>query len=368
MGHTAISKTFSNMNNEKYQIYIVKKINDTLINQWKELWKKGENANIFNSYEWFLTCLETYNIKDYELHVSYSNEKLVAILALCVYRRFGVKVSSTLCNNFLVDTAFLLEKFDKKLLKYFFSAIIVKRNLYIQKIDNKSAEFLQNLFPDMFFSLISANPYVDISKDNLASISPTTHRQIKRIIKKNPNQFSFKIYGGTDNLSQYLMTMFNLEQNSSKKLRAMDLFSKKENREFFTNLVKNCSPLIKICILYYNNHPLAYQFGFLYNNIFHAYQTSYLFEYAKLRPGKTMLFHLLENLKKNNIDALDLGGGMSMYKLEFTSSYRLLYDLYYSKNIFITLWWKSINLLRRIKQIIFPKKFTRDHEFLFKTL
>lgn len=356
------------MNSQKYRFEIIKHVDEKSIKQWKELWENGENANIFNSYGWFQTCIETYNIKNYEIHACFRDEKLVAVLPLRVYRRYGVKVSGTLCNNFLVDTAFLLESQDPELIKYFFNSIITKGNLYIHKIDNKSVDYLHHLFPGIFFSLMSANPYVDISKDQLSSVSKSTLDQIKKIIRKNPDQLRFNIYGGLDNLPSHLATMFNLEHNSSKKMRGMDIFSQSKNRDFFTNLVKNCGNLVRIGFLYYNNLPISYQFGFLYNNIFVAYQTSFLFEYAKLRPGKTMLYHLLENLKDNNVGILDLGGGVSTYKQEFTPRYRLLYDLYSSKNIFVITWWKSINLARRIKQIAFPKKFTRDHEFLFKTL
>jgi len=54
--------------------------------------------------------------------------------------------------------------------------------------------------------------------------------------------------------------------------------------------------------------------------------------------------------------------------MEFTSDYRVLYNIYYSPNFFVMLWWKLINKLRRLRQIIKPKKYTRDHEFLFKTI
>ncbi len=353
---------------QQYQAKILTNLDEVLSTHWQELWKKSENASVFNSYEWFQTCLETGNITDYELYVCYRDGELVAILPLHIDRHFGIKILGVLGDKFLVDTAFLVKEYDRELFKYFFGNILAKRNLFIHKVDSKATNLLHDIFPDMFFSLMSVNPCVNLEKDPLLTISKSTLSQIRSTIKKNPDQLRFKMYNGVENLQNHLHTMFVLEQNSAKKLRSMDIFSQQETKDFFQTISKNCSQLVRIGFLYYNTIPIAYQFGFLYRKVFVAYQTAYLHEYGKLRPGKTILLYLLQSLKENGVDTLDLGGGISTYKLEFTSDYRLLYDLYYTKNKLVMVWWKSINLLRRMKQIIFPEKNTRDHEFLFKKL
>ena len=354
-------------NNMNYKTKIIHNIDKELITQWKDLWNRAENASIFNSYDWFLTCQELGHMKEYELYVCYKDDKLVAILPLSVYRKFGIKVSGVIGKDFLVDTAFLMETYEPELVKQFFSSIFTKRNIYIQKIDQQAVNILKNNFSNLFFSLMSVNPSMNLTGELFESVSKSTVSQIKSIIKKNPDQFSFKIFDRHNNIKEQLQTMFAVDQSSSKKLRSMDTFAEQKNKDFFSTISKN-SDIVRLCFLYYNNLPIAYQFGFLYGNTFCAYQTSYLNEYRKLRPGKTMLFHLIEHLQELNVDILDLGGGISAYKQEFTQDYRLLYDVYHSKNIFVLQWWKLINLIRRKKQLIFPKKFTRDHEFLFKTL
>jgi CelD/BcsL family acetyltransferase involved in cellulose biosynthesis len=356
------------MKSQKYQTNIIKQLDEILINQWNELWEKAENATVFNSYQWFKTCIDTHNIQNYELHVCYKNGELAAILPLCTYKHFGVKVSGTLSNNFLVDTAFLVMKRDPKLLKIFFDSIRTKRNVYLHKVDNTSAKLLQQLFPDMFFSLMSANPIVDYSTDPLTFVSQSTIKQVKKIIRKNSDQIHFTNYYGKDIEQKHLESMFTIDQNSAKKIRSMDIFSDEKNKDFYRALAKNCSKNVWICFLYYDTIPIAYNIGFLYQDICMAYQTSYLSEYGKLRPGKTMLFQLIEDLKNKNVLTLDLGGGISSYKQEFTPKHIELYNVYYSKNKLIMLWWKFINTARRKKQMLFPKKFTRDHEYLFKTL
>ena len=162
--------------------------------------------------------------------------------------------------------------------------------------------------------------------------------------------------------------MFAIDQKSGKQRHSKDIFSNKEERDFYTNIVKYCQRFVQLCFLYYENTPIAYSFNFKNRKIYVGYQTSYLLERRKLSPGKVMIIYMLEKLKKDSADLLDLCGGISYYKQEFTLKYYFQHNLYYSKSFLVMKWWKLINLARRIKQIVFPEKFTRDHEFLFKTL
>ena len=76
----------------------------------------------------------------------------------------------------------------------------------------------------------------------------------------------------------------------------------------------------------------------------------------------------MDGLNKKGVTIMDQGGGISSYKMSFANDYKLLYNVYFSHNPLTMLSWKMVNRARRIKQVIRPKKYTRDHEFLFKTL
>jgi hypothetical protein len=347
-----------------YQKKIVKKVTKNLIKEWKELWKISENANIYNSYEWFLTSQEIHAVKEYELYTLYKNNTLVAILPLQVYKCFGVTVKGSINKEHLVDTPFLIEKNDKELFEKFFT-FVFKDNVYLQKIDEKSVKILNDIFPKSFYSLISINPILPLTGNPIDSITPSTVKQIKKIINKNSGHLRFEIYD--KNLLKHMKTLFEIQKNSSKHARSMDIFENEEVKQYYLALVKNFEKSIRICFLYMDKLPIAYQYGFFYKNYFAGDQISFHKEYSKLRPGKVIIYYLIEYLKKINATVLDQGGGISMYKREFTKEYRLLYNLYYSSNNFIMIWWKMINKVRRLKQILFPKKNTKDHEFLFKT-
>lgn len=351
----------------KYKITVIKIMNETLAKEWKKLWNRAENANVFNSYEWFLASIKTCKITEYEIYACFRDDDLVVILPLFFTRRFGIKVASAIGYKF-VNTPFLIEKYDKELLEYFFENIISKQNLYISKIDSKSVEMLHEIFPKMFFSLTSVNPYINRRDNHDRFIFDTSHARVRKIIKEHGNQLHFVMYDNQTDLMRYLKIMFDIEQKSSKKLKNMDLFSKKENREYFINIVKYCSSFVQIAFIYYNDIPIAYDFSLKFKDVILGYQCAYLSEFGKISPGIVMTIYELESFRNTSFNIFDLGGGISSYKQGFTLNYYFLYDLWFSKNILTMFWWKLINLARRIKQILFPIKHTRDHEFLFKTL
>jgi len=347
-----------------YKITTVTSIDKQFIKEWQDLWKKAQNSTIYNSYEWFMTSLETGQNKEYEILTCYQNSNLVFVLPLQKYKVFGIKVLGTINKDHLVDTAFLAEKYDKRLYKAVF-ATLLKKNIYFQKVDEKDVKIIHSLFPSLFFSLISVNPLMDYSNGPYDTVTPSTISQIQRIIKKNPG-LHFEIY--SDNLDIHMKTMFRLHDVSSKKVRSMDIFEDKQVKKYYVALTKNFTSTMRICFLYLDETPIAYQYGFMYRDIFAGDQIGYHNDYKKLRPGKTIIYYMADYFYKNNIRVLDQGGGISEYKMEFAKSFRSLYNLYYSPNMFVMFWWKTINKLRRFKQVRFPKKFTRDHEFLFTTL
>ena len=165
-----------------------------------------------------------------------------------------------------------------------------------------------------------------------------------------------------------MKTIFKIQKHSSKHARSMDIFEEEIVKNYYLTLTKNFSKAIRVGLLYIDDKPIAYQYGFFCKNYYVGDQIAYREEYAKLGPGKILVYYLAEDLKKHGAVVLDQGGGLSTFKQGFTSQYRVLYNLYYSQNVLITTWWKMINKARRMRQIFFPKKNTRDHEFLFKTL
>jgi CelD/BcsL family acetyltransferase involved in cellulose biosynthesis len=350
---------------KKYTISTINLVDKTLISQWKELWKRSVNANMFNSHEWFVTACETNNIKKYQIILCFENEKLVALLPLQKYRIYGISVYGSIDKEHIVDTGFLLESFDEQLVKHFFNAVFAGRNIYLQKVDQTIVSLLARMYPHLFIYIMSVNPQIRLTEDPFKQASHSMMSQIRGIMRKNQDKIRFESY--RTNLDKYLETMLELQEESSKKERKMDIFANELHKRYYQNLTKFCKKYICINILYFDDNPIVYEYGSIYKKHYAGDQISFRTDFRKLSPGRLMMFKLFSYLKQHHFIDLDMGGGISSYKMSFTREYRTLYNVLYSPNSAIVLWWRTINTARRLKQRLFPQKFTRDNEFLFKT-
>lgn len=350
------------------EIKSITQINSTFATEWKRLWKTGESANYFNSYEWFSACLKIGIIREYEIIALYRDSQLHAVLPLQKAKLYGISVVSSVVNEHLVDNPILLKTYDKKILKKLLQFVFAKGNVYLQKLDQTTAQLTRNLYATPLLTILSVNPVIDTTGELFKGVSPSTIRHINKIYRLYPDKITFRFFENDTLDENILEKMVAIEQSSSKKQKAMDIFSNESTKRYFTQVPRYDKKHVKLLVLFYENEPVAYQYGYLYNKRFDGIQTAYLHEYAKVSPGKTMILKSIEILKERGVKLIDLGGGISMYKQAFTKDYKVLYDMYYSSNPLIMIWWKLINKARRLNQIIRPIKYTRDHEFLFKEL
>ena len=352
------------MGKQQYSIATITIPTPELMSQWKYLWKNASNATVFNSPEWFVTCQKQEKSKNFFIVGCFEKNRLVGIIPLRKSKKYGISVVGCLDTCFQVDTAFLVESYTNDLLQELFSYLIKNYNLYLPKNDNNASMMLHELYPHMFFSLLSVNPCIPLTVEPHETISPKLLKRIKKIIKDNNDSLHFTLH--TDNLEKHIKEMIAVDLNSWKQQKGKSVFKDKKTQQFYKTLAKECSEFARVGILYFNETPIAYFFGFLYGKTFAAYQTSFLYEYKQYRPGQTALYLLMENLK-DKANVIDMGGGISRYKQEFTKDYRVLYDLFYSENLAIMYWFKTVNFARRMRQILFPVKNTQDHKFLFKS-
>lgn len=351
----------------KYQIKTFYEIDQNLIKEWDSLWINAINATIFNSYAWFKATSKTKQLNNCIIYLCYQNDELVAILPLVEERRFGIKVLTTHLGSYISDEAIVLKEHNPKVLKELILEISKNNNLYLTRVSSTNVQDLKNILPQIFYSVIGVNPIINLKADPLSSFSKTSKKKLESILKKAGDKIVLKIFSGNHDLNEVLKIMIDIDTNSGKQRNSRDIFTKDEERRFFTNLVNYCREYIEISLLYYDGQPIAYTFNLKGGKVYFGYQTSYLFEYRKLSPGKLVLMKSLKEIAHSGYNLLDCGEGLSAFKQEFTKDYKLKYDLHYSRNSLVMLWWKSIIFARRLKQVLMPEKNSRDYEFLFTT-
>lgn len=350
---------------KRYKTQVLNSIDSSFRKEWGVLWSNAENANLFNSPDWFSSA----NPREFKIIAVYESGKLVAVMPLCKISAFKVPVLAPILHEFVVNTPFLVKQVTFKLVRKLFNAASMEGNLYINKIDTKEAIILRKAFPEGIFPLISVNPHIALDKgDPFRYVSSKNKHEIRRILRKFGDSVAIKILSSKREIREFLPNMFEIDRNSAKEKRAMSIFTKEENRIVFNDFVNKLGKYIEITVLLYKDKPVAYIFCFKSNKAYILYQASYLLEARNISPGKIIITKLLEIISNRKFTLFDFSGGVSAYKQDFTSEYYIQYNLYFSNNKFIRIWWRYINKARRLKQILFPLKYTKDHEFLFKTL
>lgn len=348
-----------------FRTEIITQIDNKLISAWKALWERSKYATIYNSYEWFNAVLSISKNKQYRLYACFANDRLVAIAPLQQYRYYGIPVWGIMCKERNEGTPFLLESTDKEIISHFFNALRSHGPIFLQKVEKTLATKIQQHYPDMLYSLMSVNPIITLEGNPFATTSQSLVKQVTKLLKKE-NHITFSSFQ-TD-LHRHFRKMLSLQRNTEKAAKAMDIFTDTQTKAYYKSLIDHCGKFVRINFLYINRKPIGYEYGFLYKKTYIGDQIAFHKEYKQYFPGKVLMYHLITNLHEQQLQSFDQGGGISNYKMLFTKDYHLFYNISYSNNKMIMLWWKTINTLRRLNQLLHPKKYTRDQEFLFKTL
>lgn len=350
---------------KNYKLLVYKTLDDKLIDSWKNLWNKSKYANFFNSYDFFLTCINTFN-KNFEVFCLERNGELIIVLPLVRERVFGISSYIDPGGRFVEKSPILIKDNDKESLKLFIDFILEKGNIHLSEISLDISRSLKDLYPKSVISIISVNPYIDLNGDPLAQISKEHIKRIKRKIFNNEKKFNY--YHLKKNLAKALKVVINLEKNSHKKKKGKEIFNSELSVKFYENLLNYCSKYLVIDLLKYENKPFVSLTGIICKNRYYAYHTSYLRDYKYLMPGKTIIFFVIEQLKKEGIELFDFVRGYSSFKEEFTRNFSIQYDFYSSKNNLINIWWKLINYIRRRRILLLKTKNSKDYLYLFKSL
>lgn len=352
----------------QYQIKKISTLDNDSIKRWLDLWNEAENANVFNSYDWFAGSMNSKEMDKQCIYFCYKKDTLEAVLPLVKGNRYGIGVLTTPDSFAISEESILLRERSSELLKYFIDEIAKEGNLYLTRINEETAIKLKEVNSKVYLTVISVNPTINLQQDPLISLARSTEKNIKKATNGEEKYFKFKLYNHKDNLEDKLKIMFEIDSQSGKEKHSRNIFSREQSRKFFHNMIKNMNKFVEICILYYKNKPIAYNFNLVSKNVYFAYQTSYLYQFRKYSPGKITIIELLKTIGKQEYKIFDFGEGLSFYKQEFTQKYVKKYDLHYSQNIFVKLWWKIIITARMYKQILRPEKYSRDHEFLFREI
>lgn len=347
------------------KIKIIKKIDSKFTKEWDTLVKHSKNASIFNTYQWHRSCMGAYGVKDDLIFTVYQGEDLVGILPLTKEKKFAVEVLTTPGKRHLEKSSILIKDNNPYILAYLLEAVLDYGNICLSEVSEEITQLLSIIKSNGLLTLSSINPYIELKHNPLGSLTKKQEKRILGKMKKNIKDLKFGHF--RDNLDFHLKSIIELELRSSKKIVGKDSFSDEKIRKLFSELIKNAKGNVAISFVYYKNLPIVSSFGLVFGKTYLAFHTSFDDKYRSLIPGKMITYNMLLKLRNEGVSLFDLGRGHSVFKKEFTSKRLPQYDFYYSRNPLIRIWWKGINVARRIKISQFKKNNSLDNYYLFKT-
>lgn len=137
-------------------------------------------------------------------------------------------------------------------------------------------------------------------------------------------------------LAKYLEPFFSQHIVRWNKTKTKSLFLDEKNKDFYTEIAKKLlnSGILFFSALTLNNEPIAFHFGFDYQNIIIWYKPSYNMVYGKHSPGSLMLRYLIKYAAENKKDELDFTIGNEEFKQRYANQTRENYNIYIHKNIY----------------------------------
>lgn len=330
-------------NNIKCIIY--SDLSDNLFEEWETFWMDNKSECIFNSPGWFISARKAFGYKKIRI-VAVRDEKngqLLGLIPLVSLRLYGINLYTLPAIEFIDHFSLLMTgqgAIPRKLLEGLLSLGLV----YIPGILEEDANLLSSQGSSSFF-ILDDNPYIKMCNefDIVLKNRNKKSRHIKRAMKR---------FGSVElvmaNIDKHIAldNAIMIEKNSSKSKKGKNTFDEKKNQIFFKELVEKIGDNLFIASLLFSQEPIAYNIGFVCNNVYACSQKAHIEKYNKYRPGEVMFLKFLEIAVQNNPIEIDIGRGIDSFKMGYANAIRKLYGVVVSRSVLRRFYFISIHKIR----------------------
>lgn len=323
-------------------------IDDKLLKDWNNLWQNSSLRHYFNSPTWFLACQRTFNYGKSVFIKCYRNVRLVGILPLIFTKKYAIASYNFAGNQYLDKASILLINNDTNILKSLINCLSQLGNYYLAEIE-ESLLNIHNLKQEIGFASSSVSPFLPLSQNPFQHLSVTNKKKIVKKIEAEQKQFALKIFRG--NVEQSLRAMGEIESATFNSKQNRDAFSDIRLRQLYLNLGRLDGDSVTVFILLYKGEPICFRAGFIAGNTYFGSHTAYKTIYKHLIPGKILIFLMLPELAKMGIEVVDFSRGNNPLKRDLTPYSNEQYSIFYSANLLVMVWWKSLVSLKNVLEV-----------------
>lgn len=317
---------------------------NALQSEWYQLLSQSLFGDIFLTWEWLFAWWKAFgDANELWLLTVRENGVLIGIapLMLKTHRKlfFKLRVLSNIgtpqcdVSGFIATKKELvIEEIHKYLKKH-----KDKWDIFEMKVLPKSAYEADRL-PDIFqkdggyktIQKADKHYYLPINsswENYFKSLSKNLRRNLKRRLKRAEElgAVNHKWYIGKRLKWDQFLTIFELNKKGSYPT----LYESKRNRAFHRLLYElmNEKGWIQIEILCIDNEPVAFQYGYIFNNRYQDWRGGYNAKYETLGVGKILMMFSIQKWFKAQIQEVDFLRGTHAYKADWQPLTRDFIDL-----------------------------------------
>jgi len=307
---------------------------------WNTIAAENTTNTIFQTYEWFHSWWETFGNEYKLVFVLVEDEKgLRGFAPLMIHApksgeavlRFACDVNADYCDFIIRGNRLeVIEHIiDKLLLTNLGCNHILLKNIpdystttaCIKTVFTSRKLYLRSLKPTPTPTLIIRNHEEDAQRiANKYSVL----RHFRKLKKSGHLEFKNITNFDTPYALENIGLFFDQHVQRYSFKKDESLFLNMKNRLFYKKLIDNMKDKdwILFSVLEYNESPIAYHFGFLYNNTLIWYKPAFDISIKSKSPGTIMLKMLIEYAITNGADELDYTIGNESFKKRFSNHVR----------------------------------------------
>jgi len=304
---------------------------ESLRDAWNLLLQKNSVQDAFLTWEWLYAWWKHYK-KDRELWLVtawISNELVgVAPLMLEIRRKYGLRVR-VLCSLGTPDIdvgGIIVRDGNPQIYAALFDHLIAQKTLWDIlelnefMLDGPEIDQLISTFRNAGFAKHQKNSrhfYLPIQGDwqnfmgRLSqNLRGDLRRKIRRIEKRSRLTFNRQV--GCEVSWQDILTIFEINTHG----RYPHVYRSEEERLFHRELLELMfnKGWLDVFLLYLDDQPVAYRYGFTYNNKFEDWRNGFNTQFSELSVGKVLLMMAIEDCFKRGYYEIDFLRGDENYK------------------------------------------------------
>jgi len=318
---------------DKTKFIIKDKIDLNLKNDWNVLWQDAENANLYNSYEWFEVCRKTTPNVNMKIVCGYVNNKLILVLPLAQNKVFNWIYYSNPAERHTDKFPLLLKDYYRNAVEKLL--IFLRENLhniYIHEID---AGLLIKISKEKLtkYILTSESPYISKNDELLSFVSQKLQKTINKLLDQENENIRYVRY--KNNLKKGLDLVFKIEADSTRSHEGKKTFGSYTDRLFYKNMFVIFRDQLCLIFLVYKGKACAYRIGLGVKNVYYTVNTAYKKEVERFVPGKLLLYHVLKYRLDESLTSVDMLRGFTQIKRDFTPFLEKQFNAYLFENKFL---------------------------------